>query len=159
MAATPAPMECPVMMNSNPGFSNSASAHAESCVLRTWYALITMPACANPPANGAASLHASVRRSDALTVPLIARTTARSARSTATYDAGEKASVTQSALTKSDASTPAERAAAAVASALAASAEAPLVHAARTAVARPRALSFMLLFWRIAAREPYAAAA
>ena len=89
MAATPAPMECPVMRNANPEFSASARVAAGSCVLATWYADPTIPACAHPPRKGTDVLHASVRRSDVLTVPRMANTTVRASRSTATYDAGD----------------------------------------------------------------------
>ena len=84
IAATPAPMLCPVTRNAYPGLFTSAAAAAGSCVLHTWYADMTMPLCAQPPRNGVLVLTASVSRSPVLTVPRMASTTVAPSRSTAT---------------------------------------------------------------------------
>mmetsp|Transcript_3647 Transcript_3647/g.14896 ORF Transcript_3647/g.14896 Transcript_3647/m.14896 type:complete len:210 (-) Transcript_3647:746-1375(-) len=158
IAATPAPMLCPVKMSPNPGFLASAAAAGPICFLTTCQALATIPACAQPPENGTLVEHASVSRSPPVTVPLTATTTARAATSTATYDAGENARVHQSAETISSGATPALLAAASVAFFSTAS-PSPATNAACTAPTNPCALSCMLLFWSIAASDPYAAAA
>ena len=84
IAATPAPMLCPVTRKLNPGLFTSAAAAFGSCVLHTWYADMTMPLCAQPPRKGVEVLTASVSRSPVLTVPLIASTTVLPALSTHT---------------------------------------------------------------------------
>ena len=158
IAATPAPMLCPVNTKPNPGFWASAAAAGPICFLTTCHALATIPACAHPPKNGTLVEHASVSRSPPVTVPLTATTTLLYVLSTATYDAGENARVHQSAETMSFASMPALRAAASVAF-LSTASPSPDVNAALTAPTNPCALSCMLLFWSIAASDPYAAAA